>query len=182
MFCLTIPKNFVGEPFGVSENFWYRKILCFRRLCHDFLSKFFCLTVPKNFVEEPFSVSLISGIEKFYASESYVTISIFCRIFFVSQCRKYSQVNPSMLCFRKFPVAKKFMDKGGGGEYQDFPSKFFCLTVPKISVGESFTVALISGSEKVYGQEGGREYQDFPSKIFCLTVPKISVGNPLLLH
>ena len=51
----------------------------------------------------------------------------------------------------------------------------------KISVGESLRVALISGGEKVYGQEGGREYQDFPSKIFCLTVPKISVGNSLLL-
>ena len=47
----------------------------------------------------------------------------------------------------------------------------------KISVGESFTVALISGSEKVYGQEGGGEYQDFPSKIFCLIVPKKFVGE-----
>ena len=37
---------------------------------------------------ESFSVSLISGIEKLYASEGYVTILIFCRIFFVSQCRK----------------------------------------------------------------------------------------------
>ena len=34
----------------------------------------FCLTVPKKFVGEPFSVSLISGFEKFYASEGYVTI------------------------------------------------------------------------------------------------------------
>ena len=73
-------------------------------------------------------------------------------------------------------------NRGGGGEFQDFPSKIFCLTVPKFSVGESFTVALFSGSEKVYGQEGGGEYQDFSSKVFCLTVPKISVGNPLLLH
>ena len=24
IFCLTLPKNFVGEPFLVSENFWYR--------------------------------------------------------------------------------------------------------------------------------------------------------------
>ena len=40
----------------------------------DFSSKFFCLTVPKNLIGEPFSVSLISGIEKFYTSESYVTI------------------------------------------------------------------------------------------------------------
>ena len=44
-----------------------------------FPSKNFCLTVPKNFVGEPLSVSLISGIEKFYASEGYVTI--FCRNF-----------------------------------------------------------------------------------------------------
>ena len=51
----------------------------------------------------------------------------------------------------------------------------------KISVGESFTVALISENEKVYGQEAGREYQDFPLKNFSLTLPKISVGNPLLL-
>ena len=57
---------------------------------HDFLSKLFCLTVPKNFdfVGEPFSVSLISGIEKIYASKGYVTI--FRRNFFVSPCRKVS--------------------------------------------------------------------------------------------
>ena len=41
--------------------------------------------------------------------------------------------------------------------------------MPKISVGESFTVALISGMAKVRMREG--EYQEFPSKTFCLTVP-----------
>ena len=76
---------------------------------------------------------------------------------------------------------EKVWKRGGGGEYQDSPSKFFCLTVSKISVGESFTVALISGGERVYGQEGGRKHQDFPSEKFSLTPPKISVGNPLLL-
>ena len=40
----------------------------------DFASKFFCLTVPKNFIGEHFGVSLISGNEKFYASDGYVTI------------------------------------------------------------------------------------------------------------
>ena len=48
--------------------------------------------------------------------------------------------------------------------------------MPKISLGESFTVALISGTEKVWIRERG-EYQDFPSKIFCLTLPKLSVGE-----
>ena len=65
-------------------------------------------------------------------------------------------MNPSVLCFRKFPVAKKFMDKRGG-EFQDFLSKTFCLTVPKISVGggESFSVSLYSGIEKVWIRGGG---------------------------
>ena len=54
----------------------------------------------------------------------------------------------------------------GGGEYQDFPSKNFCLTVPKSHVGESFIVAFFCGSEKVYEQAGGGEYQDFPTNFF----------------
>ena len=59
-----------------------------------------------------------------------------------------------MLFFRKFPVAKKFIDKnGGGGEYQELPSKNFCLTVPKNFVRESFIVSLISGIEKSCAQE-----------------------------
>ena len=59
-----------------------------------------------------------------------------------------------MLCFRKIPVAKKFMDKRGGGKYPDFPSKVFCLTVPKIFVGEPFSVSLFSGVEKIRASEG----------------------------
>ena len=35
-------------------------------------------------------------------------------------------------------------------EYQDFPSKIFCLTVPKNFVGEPFSVLLISGIETIY--------------------------------
>ena len=34
-----------------------------------------------------------------------------------------------------------------GEGFQVFPSKLFCLTVPKIFVGESFSVSLISGIE-----------------------------------
>ena len=106
-----MPKNIVEEPFCVK--FLVPKKVRDKRGggYHDFLSKLFCLTVAKNFVGQPFRVSLISGIEKFYPSEGYVTI--FCRNFF-SQCQKISYGNPSVLCFRKFPVAKKFMDKGGG--------------------------------------------------------------------
>ena len=44
--------------------------------------------------------------------------------------------------------------RGGGGEYQDFPSKITCLTVPKLSGGESFAIALISGIKKVWIRKG----------------------------
>ena len=33
-FCHTVPKNVVGEQFGVSEKLVYRKILCLRRGYH----------------------------------------------------------------------------------------------------------------------------------------------------
>ena len=47
--------------------------------------------------------------------------------------------------------------------------------MPKITVGESFTVAIISVSEKVWITQG--EHEDFPSKFFCFTVPKFFVGE-----
>ena len=53
-----------------------------------FPRKNFCLTVLKTFVRELFRVSLISGIEKLYASEGYVTI--FRRKKFVSEYRNFS--------------------------------------------------------------------------------------------
>ena len=66
-------QNFVGEPFCVSQNFWYRKYLWIRgggggggREYHDFLSKIFCLPMPKNFIGEPFCAVFqkISGSKK----------------------------------------------------------------------------------------------------------------------
>ena len=66
--CLKVPKKFAGKPFSLSLNFWYRKSLCFRGLCHDFPSKTFCLTVQKYFVEETFCavVQKFSGSEKVF--------------------------------------------------------------------------------------------------------------------
>ena len=121
----------------VSKNFWYRKNLWIKggggrgREYHDFLSKISCLTVPKNFVGEPFSVSLISGIERFYASESYITI--LCRNFLSRSAKKFRR--GILYCFIKFEYRKMLGIREGG--IHDFPSKTFCLTVPKIFVGTS---------------------------------------------
>ena len=75
---------------------------------------------------------------------------VFLSIFFVSQCPKILQGNRSVLCFGKFPVAKKFLDeKDGAGEYQKFLLKTFCLTVPKKIVEKPCSVSLISGIVKI---------------------------------
>ena len=59
---------------------------------------------------------------------------------------------PSCDVFQKISASEKGKSlciRGGGGEYQDFPSKIFCLTVPKNSIGESFSLWQISGIENV---------------------------------
>ena len=49
-FCLTVPKKFVGQPFCVSENFVYRKILWIREegCVSRFLSKSVSDSTKKN--------------------------------------------------------------------------------------------------------------------------------------
>ena len=66
-FCLTVPKEFRGEPFNVSENSVYRKILCIIGWYHDFPWKLFSLTVPKKFVGNPLVFQRISGSKNIYA-------------------------------------------------------------------------------------------------------------------
>ena len=143
-------KKFVGEPFCVPEKFWCRKLLGTREgRISQFPVEIFCLTLPKKFVGEPFSISLISGIENFYNSEGYVTISDFLLKFSVSQCQNFRR--GIFYCCINFGYQRS-LDKGVG--CQDFPSEILCLTMRKVSVRESFTVALISGTGKVWVRKG----------------------------
>ena len=68
-----------------------------------------------------------------------------------------------------FREPKKFGQERG--DYQDFPSKFFVSHCRK-TLGEHFTVALVSGIENVW-IKGEGEYQDFPSKFFWSLIAKI---------
>ena len=82
-----------------------------------------------------------------------------------------------MVCFRKLPVAKKFIDKRGEGSIKILRRKFF-VSVTKKAVGEPFSLSSVSGIEKVWMREwGGSECQIFRSKTSCLTVPEKFVGR-----
>ena len=70
------------------------------------------------------------------------------------------------------------MDKRGG--YQDFPSETFCLTVPKILVGEPFSVSLTSGIEKIFAYEGNITI--FCRKFVVSQYRKTSQRKPSVFH
>ena len=89
-FCLTVTKNSVGEAFSLSLSSGIEKVRMRGRggLSVKIFRRRFLVSVLENFVRKNFGVSLLSTLDKIYASEGYVTI--FCRKFFVSHGRKYS--------------------------------------------------------------------------------------------
>ena len=110
MFCLTVPTNFLGEHFSISENFGYRKILCIRRGHHYFPLNIFCFTVPIKFVGEPFCVSKKFWYRKFSCIERGALR--FSRSFFVPHSAEKIRWG-TLQCFRKFRVSKNFTHKKG---------------------------------------------------------------------
>ena len=105
----------------------------------------------------------VSGIEKYYGWEWNITI--FCRKFVVSQCRKISWGNHSI--FRKYGVRRNLCIRRG---YHYFPLRFSCLAVPrKFSLSKKFR------DQKISCIGGG--HHGFVEN-FCFTIPKNFVRNP----
>ena len=84
-----------------------------------------------------------------------------------------------MMCFRKIPVAKKLKEEWGG-DYQDFPSKRFCLTVPK-KIHRGTLCFFVSFGYRKMLEIRKRVIHVFRSKTFCLRVPKNFVRNHCML-
>ena len=106
--CLTIPKKFVKEPFGVSKSFVYRKVFCISGVYHKFLSKVICLSLPRIFVVEIFCDSVkfwyrevLQIREKFHDFPS--------KVFLFYRTIKLRRGH--FLCSRKIRVSRKVRDK-----------------------------------------------------------------------
>ena len=111
IFCLTVPKNFVGVYQKISGS---EKIYASER--GEGVSRFSVEMFLSHSAEnlsrgESFSVSLISGIEKFYASEGYVMI--FCR-FFCLTVPKNLVGEPFCAVFQKISGSEKVWIREGG--------------------------------------------------------------------
>ena len=85
IFCLTVPKNFVGKPICAvfQKKFMDKRggsIKSFRRKIFTHRAEIF-----GRGRGESYSVSIISGNENFFGAEDYVTIVDFLSSFSVSQ-------------------------------------------------------------------------------------------------
>ena len=164
-FCHTVPKNSVGEHFGVSENFGYLKILCIRErererergVYHVSPSKTFCHTVPKTSVVEHFGVSenfvrkkgiSLNSVEKFLSHSA-------------DKIRRRT-----LLCFERILVSKIFKQRRG--EASRFCRIFFYFTGPKKLRQGTILFQKISGREKILWirKRGGGGVSRFPVEKF----------------
>ena len=84
-----------------------------------------------------------------------------------------------MLCFRKLPVAKKFMDKRAG-EKSRFSVENFLSQSAEIFRGGTLLCVINFGYRKSLDERvGGGEVSRFSVESFCLTVTKNFVGQIL---
>ena len=127
-------KNFLSSH--SAKKICRETRLCFRkfRVSKNFMPKReisrFSIEILLCHCTEKLRRGTLFCFTKFLVSKKFMykrggrgRITIFCRKISVSQCRKISQRNPSDLCFRKRPVARKCLWIRGGGECQAFPSK-----------------------------------------------------------
>ena len=81
-------------------------------------------------------------------------VSIFSVEFFFLTVPKNFAAEPFCAVFQKLPVAKKLMDKRGGGVSRCSVENFLSHSAENFRTGESFSVSLISGIEKVWIRGG----------------------------
>ena len=134
-----MPEYFIGEPFcavfrkisGIGKN-------GIREVEHqDYPSKFLWPLIAETFRKGILYCCINLGYRKSLDKKSGVS-RLSVEEFLVSLVLKFSEGESFTAAL--ISVMEKVWIKGGG-EYQDFLSKIFCLTVPKNFVGESFTVA-----------------------------------------
>ena len=150
-FCLTVPKYFIGEHFGVPENFFNRKFSCIGGGHHGFVEIFLShRTETKSFVKEPFCFPKNFWYrKKFLDKRGHITI--FSRNFYVSQCRKISWVNPTV--FQKISGFEKFYGwKSGVSRFS--VEKFWSQSAEKFR-GQPFNVSENLGYRKILCIIGG---------------------------
>ena len=176
-FCLTVPKYFIGEHFGVSEKFFYRKFLCIgggggaSPFCRNFLS---LRTETKSFVKEPFCFPEIFWYRKNLWIRGCISRSS-VKIFMSHSAENFSK--GILLFLRKFLGPKSFMDEKGVSRFS--VENFWSHSAEKFC-GHPFNVSENLGYRKFLCIIGGITI--FRQKFFVSQCRKTSYRNPLVFH
>ena len=138
IFCLTVQKNFVGEHFGVSENFGYRKILCIRERggATTFLRRKFL-----SHTTEKIRWGTVRCFRKIRASQTFMHkkgISLNSVEIFLSHSADKIR-RRTLLCFVRILVSKIFTQRRG--KLHVFLEIFFISQDRKNFAGEPFCVS-----------------------------------------
>ena len=148
-FCVTVQKISVGEPFSVSlclgtKKVWIRggwgvsrfsvEIFCFRGLCNDFrisAEKFLSNSAEKLRMGTLYCFTIFA-YRKNLDQRRGVGIARF-------SIEKFGPTVPKKIVGEPFVVSLISVIENdwirGEGDYQVFPSKIICFTVPKNFVG-----------------------------------------------
>ena len=162
------------EPFFVSEDFGQRKKCMDATGISRFSVEVFLSQIIKRFHWELFVVS--ENLWQWKLSMNASGKITFSRRFsFVSDYRKLSL--GTLRCFKKLQAMKQFY--GWCKRKSGFPSKFRCITVPKIFIGNSSVFQkFFSMRRSIWIRLG---VSQTPS-VLCLTLPKEILGNTSVFH
>ena len=120
--------------------------------------------MPKNSVEEnPLVFHYFRVPKKFLLQWVMSRLSISCRIFFCLTVPKCFVVEPLCAVFQRISDIDKLHGQEGGSR---FLVEVFCLTVPKVSVGENLYCFTMVGYRKSLDKRGGGGIKIFRRKFF----------------
>ena len=139
-FFVSVPKKIVGEHFGISEKFGYRKTSCLRGRYH--FSPLFPGLLPIKFVGEPLCFRIFGTSKMFMLSRG--GIAIFRWFFLASQYLQIAWVTPST--FRKFSGIETFY---GWERKITFFGRIFLSHGTQKTPGNHFYVSEYLGSRKL---------------------------------
>ena len=178
IFCLTVPKKLVGEPFGVSEIFGYRKISCIRGGKGGYYDsrRKFVVSVLKNFAGKPLC------FRKFLVSKNFMDnrgegVSRFSIETLLSHSTETFRRGTLLCCVsEKFRSQKSLWIKeaaGGGGS----------ITIFRRKSTETFYRGTLLCFRKFPGSISFMDKRRGGSTVFCriffsVSVPKYFVEEP----
>ena len=141
-----MPKKFVGEHFGVSENFGYRKILCFREGGTTFLRRKLLSNSTKKFRCGTLRCLRKSRVLQNFMHKKGTSLNSVEKILSHSANKNRRR---TLLCFRKTLVKKIF--KKRRGEDSRFCRIFLSHRTEKTSPSNHSVIQNTSGRKRIYG-------------------------------